>query len=97
MPYGEEEMETGVTGLSDREDGGEGEVEALERVDEMEGGRADMTLGEEIRLGEASWSGFKTIWEGMVLRWGIERSERDLGRRTVDQKGPVDEVGVVRE
>lgn len=32
----------------------------------------------------------------MVLRWGIERAERDLGRRIVDQKGPV-ELGVVRE
>lgn len=53
-------MEIGVTGLSDREDGGEG-VEALERVDEMEGGRADMTLGEEIRLVEASLFGVKTI------------------------------------
>lgn len=56
-------MEIGVTGLSDREDEGEGEVEALERVDEMEGGRADMTLGEEIRLVETSLFGVKTIWD----------------------------------
>jgi hypothetical protein len=28
----------------------------------------------------------------MVLRRGIERSERDLGRKMVDQKGPVDEL-----
>lgn len=33
----------------------------------------------------------------MVLSRGIERSERDLGRRIVDQKGPVDELGVIRE
>lgn len=63
MAYGDEEMEIGVTGLSDREDEGEGEVEALERVDEIEGGRADMTLGEEIRLVETSSVGVKTIWD----------------------------------
>ena len=61
----------GVTGLSDREDEGEGEEEILERVDEMEGGRAVMTLGEEIRfwvekldrVAEASLIGVRTNWD----------------------------------
>jgi len=59
------------TGLSDREDEGEGEVETLESVDEMEDGLAVMIFGEEIRfvggkldkVAEASSVGVKTIWD----------------------------------
>lgn len=93
-------------GLSDREDDGEGEgdeMETLEIVEETEGGRADMGFGDEIRLlGVQGFDGLLKVpgvsgrdseswdWDGMVLSSGIDRSERERGRRMVDQNGPVE-------
>lgn len=93
----------GVTGLSDREVEGDGEFDILDTLDAIEGGRADMLLGGDIFLGVEKFdggetsSGVKTICDsdGMVLRIGIDLSDRGRGRRTVDQKGLLSGVVLV--
>lgn len=91
----------GVMGLSEREEEGEGELDVLER-DDTEGGRVDMSLGEEIFLLGVHGSDVDTgssgrpseIWEldGIVFRRGIDLSERERGWRMADQNWPVEGV-----
>lgn len=93
-------MEAGVTGLSDREDDGDGELDTLERVEETEGGRVDMILGEEMLLfgveglerctGASGRVSDNWDWDGMVLSRGMDLSDRDRGWRIADQNWPVD-------
>lgn len=48
---GENDKDTGVTGLSDRDDAGECDNDTLESVDEVEGGRPVIGLEDATRFG----------------------------------------------
>ena len=86
----------GVTGLSDREEEeGDGEsdleMDTLDKVEETDGGRAEMFLGEEmifLGMGAEISAGVRAICDsdGIVLRRGIVLSERGRGRNIDDQK-----------
>ena len=81
--------EVGVSGVEDECE------EVLERVDAIDAGRTRIGLDgdvwfkvekEEIKVGE----GEATLTEGIDLSKGVDRSERDRGRRIVGQKGLIE-------